>query len=427
MNQSVIAIIILIVATILFATEKLPLSITTLLAMLAMVFSGILTPEQAFSGFSSTATLLLIGVTIIGEAFFTSGLVDKLGTLLYGLSRKPVKYFVAVTYALSAAASSILNGLVVMAIFIPVIDAVAKNTNGAIARKYTYLPLGIGAVIGGNLTVIGSTSMINASNLLGESYYGSPIGFFDTLLPALPSCVLVLIFYLTVGQKLQEKCFRFEEYTPAEPEERTAADVGRSPLDRQKAWITVIVMALCVVGFVSGANLAAVGLAGAVVLMITGCISPRCAYAKLSWETVFVVAASTGFASGIEASGAGDLIAGAIVYVFGGLAGSAFGVCVIVLIMTNILSNFMSNNAAVTIVMPIALALAQTLSYDPLPLAIACGIAANQALATPICTTCITMTTAVGYRFRHLLCIGGLVNLLSLASTILAFYCIFYS
>ena len=53
------------------------------------------------------------------------------------------------------------------------------------------------------------------------------------------------------------------------------------------------------------------------------------------------------------------------------MAGTEFGVCVVVLIMTNILSNFMSNNAAVTIVMPITLSLAQTLEYN-LPLAIAC-------------------------------------------------------
>ena len=424
MPQSTIAIIVLIAAIILFATEKIPLSITTILAMLVMIFTGILTPAEAFSGFSSTATLLLIGVTILGEAFFTSGLVDKLGNLLYGLAQKPLKYFVSVTYALSAAVSSVLNGLAVMAIFMPIIDAVAKKTNNVIARKYTYLPMAIGAVIGGNLTVIGSTSMINASNLLGSSYYGSPIGFLDPLLPALPSCVLTLIFYLTIGQRLQEKCFRFEEYTPKSagieiPEEKTEPS-------NWKVAITIIVMVLCIIGFVSGLNLAAVGLAGAVALMLTGCISPRYAYSKLSWETVFVVAASTGFANGLEASGAGELIADGIVTVFGSLAGTEFGVCVIILVLTNFLSNFMSNNAAVTIVMPIALALARTLGYNPLPLAIACGIAANQALATPICTTPITMVTAVGYRFKHLFCIGGLVDLICLLSTILAFYLIYY-
>ena len=79
MAQSTITIVIVIAVIFLYATEKLPLSLTTILAMIAMVFFKILTPAEAFSGFSSTATLLLVGITIIGEAFLTSGLVDKLG------------------------------------------------------------------------------------------------------------------------------------------------------------------------------------------------------------------------------------------------------------------------------------------------------------------------------------------------------------
>ena len=102
MSQSTIAIIVLIVAVILFATEKLPYPLLPFWQCLVMVFTGILTPAQAFSGFSSTATLLLIGVTIIG-GIFTSGLVDKLGKPSLVLRKSPVKYFVAATYALSAA------------------------------------------------------------------------------------------------------------------------------------------------------------------------------------------------------------------------------------------------------------------------------------------------------------------------------------
>ena len=110
---------------------------------------------------------------------------------------------------------------------------------------------------------------------------------FRSLLPAMPSCILALLFYLTIGQRLQEKCFQFEEYVPAESGLPAAERVPST----QKAVIH------SGYGFVrgwlySGANLAVVGLTGALALMLTGCISPRYAYSKLSWETVFVVAAS---------------------------------------------------------------------------------------------------------------------------------------
>ena len=73
MSQSTIAIIIILIITVLYATEVFPLAVTSLLAMSAMVVTGIIDWTEAFSGFSSSIVLMLIGVCIIGEAFFTTG------------------------------------------------------------------------------------------------------------------------------------------------------------------------------------------------------------------------------------------------------------------------------------------------------------------------------------------------------------------
>ena len=82
MSQSTIAIIIILIITVLYATEVFPLAVTSLLAMSAMVVTGIIDWTEAFSGFSSSIVLMLIGVCIIGEAFFTTGLAESLGNML---------------------------------------------------------------------------------------------------------------------------------------------------------------------------------------------------------------------------------------------------------------------------------------------------------------------------------------------------------
>ena len=82
MSQNVIAIIILLLVIISYATEKLPLVLTSMLSMLAMYFGGILEFGDAFSGFTNNATLMIIGMSMFGVAFASTGLADLIGEKL---------------------------------------------------------------------------------------------------------------------------------------------------------------------------------------------------------------------------------------------------------------------------------------------------------------------------------------------------------
>lgn len=423
MEQSTIALLIVAVVVVLYATEKLPLSVTTILAMTAMSAFGILTPEESFAGFASTATLLLIGMSIVGEAFLTSGLVGRMGGVLMKITEIPRSLFIAIIFLIGALLSAFLNGLAVVAIFMPILAGLEERSKGEIEVKHTLMPLAIGAVLGGNLSVVGSTSMINASNLLGESYYGKQFDFFAPAAVAIPTVIEVFFFYLFIGEKLQKKCFDFKG-TILEGEENT--EDGKEPA----MWKSILVLAVlifCIVGFATGGNLVLVPFIGALIVMISGAISSQRAYKGISWETIFVIAGATGFAKGIMASGAGEIIADVVIGICGPIVAKPFGFCLVILILSTVLSNFMSNNVSVTIIAPMALAVAQQLGYDPLPLMLACGVGVNLSLATPVCTACITMTTKAGYRFKDYVRVGGVVNLLAVVVTAIAFYVIYYA
>lgn len=422
MEQSTIVLIIVGIVIILYATEKLPLSVTTILAMTAFVIFNVLTPEESFAGFSSTATLLLIAMSIIGEAFLTSGLVDRAGGVLIKLTKIPFSLFLSVIFLTGAILSAFLNGLAVVAIFMPILSALEQQTKKKIQLKYTLMPLAIGAVLGGNLTVVGSTSMINASNILGTSYYGKSLPFFAPTMAAIPSIIVTFFFYAFFGQKLQKQCFDFNN----DGVEIATTDTAKEKNAPWKSIFMIAVLLFCIIGFAKGFNLILISFTGALLVLISGCITSKQAYSSISWETIFVISGASGFAKGIESSGAGEIIANTVVHFFGPVISTPFGLCVLTLILSTVLSNFMSNNISVTIIAPMVLAVAQQLGYNPLPLILACGIGVNLSLATPVCTACITMTTAAGYRFKDYLKLGGIVNILSVIATAGALYFLYY-
>lgn len=82
MEPSTLTIIILILAVISFLLEKIPVNMTVMLTMIALVVTGLVTPAQAVSGFASTTILMLIGVVIVGSALFETGVCDKIAAVV---------------------------------------------------------------------------------------------------------------------------------------------------------------------------------------------------------------------------------------------------------------------------------------------------------------------------------------------------------
>ncbi|MBE5940681.1 MAG: SLC13/DASS family transporter [Lachnospiraceae bacterium] len=414
MENSTIALIIALVTIILFAIDKIPLAITSILAMLAMAFSGCISYQEAFSGFSNNATLFVIGISIISESFFSTGLTDKLGEWFLKNEKLNEKTFLIFAVIIGTFLSSVLNGMVIMALFIPIVNALAEKTNGKITKKNTYMPISFAALLGGNLSVIGSTSMITTSTLLGESWYGKEMNFFAPFFLGLPGALIGILIIIIFGTKLQEKFFTFSEVK--------SEDVAVKNSNQSSLWKQILVVVIffgCIVAFVLGGNFGAYSLLGACLVIVTGCVDIKRAMKSVSMNTVFVVAGTLGFAKGIDVSGAGQVIADTIIDLCGSFGNNAWFMCVVMLFLATFISNFMSNNATVCILIPIALSFAKLLGADPVAYALACGIGANLSCMTPICCAHITMTVSAGYRFRDYVKYGGIFNILAFIFTTL--------
>lgn len=424
MEPSTIALIILLIALILFITEKIPLPITAIMAMLAMAFTGVISFNEAFSGFSNRVVFMIIGMSMLSASFFSVGLASKIGQILLRFDRLDERMFVAIIFSLAMCLGIFFNAMIVVAMFAPILDSVTVETNGKISRKMTYLPLAIGSIIGGQASSISASCIMTASGMLANSYYGRGMTIFEPLKIGLPGMLVSLLFYLTIGYKLQKRFFDFPEKKSSLPIKEKGAPPPQNMTYRM--WFVLIVSIACIIGFIAGLNMGATALLSACIVIIFRCVSVKDAFANVSWETVFIVAGSLGFAQGIAASGAGQVITDTILSICGPIGQSAAGMCIVMMFIATILSNFMSNTATVTILMPIALALAQTLGADAMAFALACGIGADMSLATPICQAPITYSITAGYRAKDFLRVGGLLNLLIFIVAAAALYFWFF-
>ena len=413
MDHAVIALAILAGTLVLYALPFIPISVTTVLAMLAMAASGIIPIEAALSGFSSNAVFLVAGMMIIGRAAENAGIVAWIGRTLYRFSGSDENRFMLIVFALSAAASVLLNPAVIVALFIPIIDRVSDRSEGRISRKQVYFPLGVATALGSNLTTFSATSMVFAMELMRASGVGGMEPFAPMLIN-LPSLVVVFAFYAFCGRRLQELCFDFQEQPSVSSNLECHENFDANTF---KVTVTVLTVVGVVAGMIAQINSAMLALVASVVLILTGCVGEREALGSISWHTIVIVGAAVGLAEGVNSSGAGLMIADALVGTLGFLGSSPVSVCIILFLACSVLSNFLTDTGTLAIMLPIAFSLGTTLEIPVVPLALACTSGAKVAVATPICVTHMTMIQVVGYRFRDYLCIGGLVNVICMIVT----------
>lgn len=158
---------IIVVAVALFVTEKIGADLVALLVLVALALTGILTPAEAISGFSSTATLTVLAMFVLSAAVVRTGVVTMLANRLHRLAGGGEWRLILVLAIVAGLASAIMNNTAVVAILIPVVVALAVEIRRAPSRFL--IPLSYAAQMGGVLTLIGTSTNILASEISSTS------------------------------------------------------------------------------------------------------------------------------------------------------------------------------------------------------------------------------------------------------------------
>lgn len=409
MAQSTITLIIIACTCVLYLTEKFSVAVTTVLGMLALVFTGILDFNEAFACFTSTNVMLVLGMIVIVESLIDSGIAEKLGNMLFKLVGRSEKSFLVIVFVLSSFLSLFSTNAALVAMFMPLISSVSHASHGHIARKNIYLPLAMGSLIGGTGSLAGSTAPLLANDVL--TITGSETMHFFTPLPisAVMVAVVALCYWFFLYD-LQVKWFDFEE----NEFEMGLEDV---PLDKRKAIISSLVFVTCIILFIIQPfdwELGLIAIAGAVTLMITGCVDGQRAMSNMQWSALVTLGAALAVAKGFVKSGVGEVVMDWLIKVLGDGVANPVVLVTVFLLTGFILSQFMSNGSLVSMLAAIGVPMAIEIGCNPMPIALACVYGCSLAMATPVATTTITMVQVAGYRFKDYFRVGGIVGLIGM-------------
>ncbi len=153
------------------------------------------------------------------------------------------------------------------------------------------------------------------------------------------------------------------------------------------------------------------GLAGAFLMILTGCLKAKQAYEAINWPILLLVAGTLALGEALEITGAAALIGQPLVAV-----GMAFGPWIALsalYLATSIVTAVLSNNATAVLLVPVALAIANALGVDSRPFVITIAFAASAAFATPLgYQTNLLVYGPGGYRFSDFLKVGGPLTLI---------------
>ncbi len=199
-TENILVLAILGVSIVLFVSERLRVDLIAMLVLITLSLTGLVTPEEAFSGFSSPAVVTVWSVYIVSGALFRTGVADVLARFMLriaGTSYVRILITIMLTVGLM---SSFMNNIGAVAILLPAVVSVARRINVAPSRLL--MPMAFTSLLGGNMTLIGTPPNILASSIM-ETYGGlEPFGFFDfTPIGAIVLATGVL-YFVFVGRHL---------------------------------------------------------------------------------------------------------------------------------------------------------------------------------------------------------------------------------
>ncbi len=197
--QALITLAVLLLAILLFVSGVLAPELTGLLSVALLMASGVLSPQKALAGFGSPALITLMGLFAVSAALFKSGALDRLRELIASESIRTPRRLIALLGLVVAPVSGIVPNTPVVASLLPVIEAWCIKRNLSPSR--VLLPLSFSTVLGGTLTLLGSSVNLLVSDISEQLGHGS-FDLFTFTAIGVPIWIVGTVYMLLVPQSL---------------------------------------------------------------------------------------------------------------------------------------------------------------------------------------------------------------------------------
>lgn len=369
---------VLVVIAYFFITEAWPIAICAMFIPCYYAISGMMPLKTAFAGLVDGSVILFGGMFIVGGAMFQTGMAQKIGLTCVKIAGGSETKLIIAIMLVTGILSAFLSNTGTVAVLLPVCLGIADSKGWN--RGKLLFPLAVMASAGGMITQAGTPPNMTAATTLNSA--GIPFGFFDFAWFGIPASILAIIYMLFIGNRLI-------------PDRRVAVEVEDEEegkvYDPKKQIIASTVLVVTVIVMATGVcPLEAAAVLGGLICVVTGCMTDKQAYDSIDWTTIFLFVGALGLAGAMKSTGAGALLADAVVEAMGG-APNPYVLFTALFMIGGGLTQFMSNTAAAALLCPIGLSIAQSLGADPTGVVLAIGFACCSAYVTPVATPPNTM------------------------------------
>ena len=403
MSPAIKCLILLAVVALLFVTELIPLAITAMGGAIACGLLGFIPAKQVFTGLSNSTVVLFGGMFVVGASMFYTGLAQKIGNVVVNMCGTGENSLMFGLMLVGTVLSSCLSNTGTCACLLPVALGICSAAKIPASRQL--MPLAFACGWGGIITMVGTPPNIIAVGAMNAAGLES-FSFFEFAWIGIPVSVAGMLYMMFVGKYLLPKA---ELDADQEIEQEIEASSDNKTKQMISGAILTVVILVMAIG-VKGVSLEMAAIIGALVCVLTGCLTEKQAYASIDWVTIFLFAGMMPVSTAIDKTGAGKLIADWTVGLMGG-SPSPMVVTAGLFMLSCTLTQFMSNTASAALLCPIGIAIAQNLNASPKAVVMAIAVAASCAFATPVGTPPNTLVLGPGgYKFAdYVKCGCGLV------------------
>ncbi|HDU2781946.1 TPA: SLC13/DASS family transporter [Klebsiella pneumoniae] len=389
MSPAIITLLILVVAIIIFISDRLPMGLVAFMVPMALYFSGVIGVKDIFASIVNENVILIIAMCVLGAAFFKTGLAWQSSKILLKYAKTERSLSVLI-FMISGVMSAFVSNSGTVAVLIPIVLGIAGTSQ--IKPIKLLMPLVFGATIGADISINGSPGDLIAKNTIETFSKGNlSVPFFEYAkigIPLMIACALLLFFF---GSRL---------IPDRDGHEQSDVQMDYSHIPEWHKLLTLIVFVLAILGMVATdyvkflPPIHIIACCAAIVLVLTGVLNQKETFNSFETLTVFMLAFMMPLGAALNSTGAGEMIARAVISVTGNS-----GVIVIMAslwILTWALTQVMSNTAACTLLCPVGWTIAQSIGADPRAVVIAIFIASSVAVCTPMAIPANSMIIGPG-------------------------------
>jgi di/tricarboxylate transporter len=193
----IITALILIGAVALFLSDRLRADVVALLVVVTLGVTGVLTPQETFSGLSRSAVVTIMSIFILADGLRRSGVAERIGNLLLRVAGAEEHRLIAVVMAVGAFMSLFMNNIAAASVLLPAVSTATRKTHVNLSRLL--MPLAFGTILGGMATLLTTTNIVVTGMLRSEGLPG--FGLLDFAPVGLPIIAAGTVYMVLWGRR----------------------------------------------------------------------------------------------------------------------------------------------------------------------------------------------------------------------------------